>query len=74
MDDYYEGKGCQCYAAYQGECCCEDVDWTPVEVYKLREELAKLTTKYVNEQLELSVENAKLRDEIKRLNKAIESL
>lgn len=41
MDDYYEGKGCQCYAAYQGECCCEDVDWTPEEVYKLRELLEK---------------------------------
>ena len=35
-----DGKGCECYARSAGECCCDDVDWTPSEVVELRE-LAK---------------------------------
>ena len=37
-EDYYEGKGCKCYARSQGECSC-NVDWTPKEVYRLRDEI-----------------------------------
>ena len=33
-----DGKDCECYAYYQGECSC-DVDWTPEEVVKLRYQL-----------------------------------
>jgi len=32
------GKDCNCYAYYQGECAC-DADWTPEEVVKLRYQL-----------------------------------
>ena len=37
-EDYYEGKGCKCYARSQGECAC-GADWTPKEVYRLRDEI-----------------------------------
>jgi len=40
-DEYYEGKGCKCYAKSQGECAC-GADWTPKEVYRfyrLRDEI-----------------------------------
>ena len=43
MDNqYYAGKGCECFARYQGDCCCEDADWTPKEVYILRKRIAEL--------------------------------
>jgi len=32
------GKDCNCYAYYQGECAC-DADWTPEEVIRLRYQL-----------------------------------
>jgi hypothetical protein len=37
-----DGKGCQCNAHCEHECCC-DADWTPKEVYDLRAEVAKAT-------------------------------
>ena len=37
-EDYYEGKGCRCLAKSQGECAC-GADWTPKEVYRLRDEI-----------------------------------
>ena len=40
--DYYEGQGCTCYATSANECGCEGADWTPVEVYKLREDAKQL--------------------------------
>ena len=40
--EYYEGIGCQCMARYQGDCACDDVDWTPKEVYELRKKVAEL--------------------------------
>jgi len=40
-EDYYEGKGCKCYAWSQGECAC-GADWTPKEVYRLRDEIVSL--------------------------------
>lgn len=33
-----DGKDCECFAYYQGECTC-DADWTPEEVVKLRYQL-----------------------------------
>jgi len=39
---HYEGKGCSCYASSEIECCCEDADWTPKEVYELRERVKEL--------------------------------
>ena len=41
-DTYYEGKGCRCYARSRGECACENVDWTPSEVYELRNRIVEL--------------------------------
>ncbi len=35
--DHTPGKGCLCHAHSEAECGC-DVDWTPREVYELREE------------------------------------
>lgn len=40
-DDYYEGKGCKCFARNQDECACS-ADWTPKEVYKLRKRIVEL--------------------------------
>ena len=39
------GIGCKCAARSAGECCCEDVDWTPEEAVRLREELDALKCK-----------------------------
>ena len=58
INNYYEGKGCTCYARSQGECACDDVDWTPKEVYVLKVE-----------NLELQAENLELRKEVERLEK-----
>ena len=35
--DYIPGEGCECSARCSCECGC-DVDWTPREVYELREQ------------------------------------
>ena len=40
--DYFPGKDCQCEARSSYECGC-DVDWTPTEVYKLREDAKQLS-------------------------------
>jgi len=34
---YYSGKGCQCCAKSEIECCC-DVDWTDPRIYELERE------------------------------------
>lgn len=36
-----DGKGCKCAAYSESECAC-DVDWTPQEVYDLREKVQRL--------------------------------
>jgi hypothetical protein len=41
-EDYTPGQGCQC-SAYSGPECGCDVDWTPKEVYELREKLSAVT-------------------------------
>ena len=43
FDKYYPGLGCQCMARHQGDCACS-VDWTPAEVYELRERVKVLET------------------------------
>ena len=39
LKNYYEGKGCMCAASNAADCCCENADWTPREVYELKIEL-----------------------------------
>jgi hypothetical protein len=40
-ENYIPGEGCQCHAHSESECGC-DVDWTPREVYELREQRDRL--------------------------------
>jgi hypothetical protein len=40
-EKYIPGGGCQCHAHSESECGC-DVDWTPREVYELREQRDRL--------------------------------
>ncbi len=40
--DYFPGKDCDCEARSSYECGC-DADWTPTEVYKLREDAKQLS-------------------------------
>ena len=40
-EKYIPGEGCQCSARCSCECGC-DVDWTPKEVYELREQRDRL--------------------------------
>jgi hypothetical protein len=42
--NYIPGEGCQCSARCSCECGC-DVDWTPREVYELREQVKHLQSK-----------------------------
>ncbi len=39
--DYFPGQNCDCEARSSYECGC-DADWTPTEVYKLREDAKQL--------------------------------
>jgi hypothetical protein len=39
--DYTPGEGCECLAHSEAECGC-DADWTPREVYELREQRDRL--------------------------------
>ena len=38
-----DGEGCLCHAKCRAECGCENVDWTPKEVYELKKKNNKLT-------------------------------
>lgn len=40
-EKYIPGEGCQCSARCSCECGC-DVDWTPRDVYELREQRDRL--------------------------------
>ena len=40
-EKYIPGEGCECHAHSESECGC-DVDWTPREVYELREQRDRL--------------------------------
>jgi hypothetical protein len=50
MNKHFPGIGCVCCASSDFECGCDGADWTPVEVYELRDELKELK-KLVNELL-----------------------
>jgi hypothetical protein len=41
-DEYIPGVGCTCSAWNESECGCDGVDWTPKEVYELREKCSNL--------------------------------
>jgi hypothetical protein len=43
-DNYTPGQDCQCHAHSEAECGC-DVDWTPREIYELREQVKHLQSK-----------------------------
>jgi chromosome segregation ATPase len=43
-EKYIPGEGCECSARCSCECGC-DVDWTPREVYELREQVKHLQSK-----------------------------
>jgi len=43
-NNYTPGEGCLCHAHSEAECGC-DVDWTPREVYELREQVKHLQSK-----------------------------
>lgn len=40
-----DGKDCKCMAYSRHECCCS-VDWTPAEIYTLRDELQRKSAAY----------------------------
>lgn len=42
LRDYVPGKGCLCGAWHESECSCNGVDWTPKEVYVLRNKVKLL--------------------------------
>lgn len=42
LRDYVPGKGCLCGAWHESECSCNGVDWTPKEVYRLRNKVKLL--------------------------------
>jgi hypothetical protein len=44
-NDYSPGKGCKCEARNESECGGCGADWTPIEVYRLRAELAEVKAK-----------------------------
>ena len=37
-----DGIGCKCMARSEGDCCCDDVDWTPSELVKARDTIERL--------------------------------
>jgi TolA-binding protein len=43
-EKYIPGEGRECYAHSEAECRC-DVDWSPKEVYELREQVKHLQSK-----------------------------
>jgi hypothetical protein len=70
-EKYTPGEGCQCHAHSEAECGC-DVDWTPREVYELREQRDRLLEE--REQWRLSSVCRELREQRDRLAEEIENL
>jgi hypothetical protein len=69
-EEYYEGKGCLCEARSESECGCSDVDWTPKEVYALRESnqnLRSLVDAQAREIISLYATVSQLREELDSL-------
>lgn len=64
-----DGKNCKCAARSSYECAC-DADWTPQEVYDLREELATCKDSYGRVCFEI-LAMQKESDELKRIKASI---
>ena len=60
--DYFPGQDCDCEARSSYECGC-DADWTPVEVYKLREDAKQLADRLTALELKSTSELARLEQE-----------
>jgi hypothetical protein len=60
--DYFPGQNCDCEARSSYECGC-DADWTPVEVYKLREDAKQLADRLTALELHSTSELARLEKE-----------
>lgn len=56
-----DGRDCRCGAYGSCECACDDVDWTPAEVYRLRAKLKCAES-----------ERDALRETVKRLNRRVQ--
>lgn len=67
LTNYVEGEGCKCFAQYAHECCCDGVDWTPIEVYELENKL-ETKEKIIKD---LKSKNEKLKKKIKLLEEQI---
>ena len=70
-ENYTPGEGCQCHAQSEAECGC-DVDWTPREVYELREERDRLLEE--REQWRMSSVCRELREQRDRLAEALREI
>ena len=70
-EKYIPGEGCQCHAHSEAECGC-DVDWTPREVYELREERDRLLEE--REQWRMSSVCRELREQRDRLAEVLNDL
>jgi hypothetical protein len=60
--DYFPGQNCDCEARSSYECGC-DADWTPTEVYKLREDAKQLADSLTALELHSTSELARLEQE-----------
>ena len=60
--DYFPGQDCDCEARSSYECGC-DADWTPTEVYKLREDAKQLADRLTALELHSTSELARLEKE-----------
>jgi hypothetical protein len=75
-EKYTPGEGCMCHAHSESECGC-DVDWTPREVYELRETISDLETRHAATMLHTQsiVDEAnELREQRDRLAEALTSI
>jgi hypothetical protein len=70
-ENYIPGQGCECHAHSEAECGC-DVDWTPREVYELREQRDRLLEE--REQWRMSSVCRELREQRDRLAEALRHL
>ena len=70
-EKYIPGEGCECSARCSCECGC-DVDWTPREVYELREQRDMLLEE--REQWRMSSVCRELREQRDRLAEALWSM
>ena len=67
--DYIPGGGCECSARCSCECGC-DVDWTPREVYELRDKAER----YRLDANAMMMQRDRLAEELKEAQNAIEMM